>query len=74
MSALEQRERFSIVCHGPTNNYWATNNEEEAHQVYDTMSQYINKPYRKVEICEWKAGHYVTINEVTALPFGKRRR
>lgn len=67
MSALEQKERYQVVCYGDTTNYWFTNQEEEARLVFEVMLQYLRKQYHKITIAEWDMGTYIVLNEVCAL-------
>lgn len=68
MSALEQRERYQIICYGKTTNYWSTDSKEEADLVFDTMvTNFFQKRYHKIVICEWENFGYIVKNEVLAL-------
>lgn len=67
MSALEKREKYQVVCYGKTNNYWFTDEKEEAESIFDMGLKYLRKKYFKIIICEDQAGCYETLNEVCAI-------
>lgn len=67
MSALEDREKFQVICYGKITNYWSTDDEEEARLVFDLMIQFLKKKYYKISISEWKYGKYEVINQICAL-------
>lgn len=67
MSAIENREKFQVICHGKTTNYWCTDDENEANLIFEMMLQYIRKQYYKIQLCEFQLGNYITKNEVCTL-------
>lgn len=68
MSALEEKERFQVICYGKTTNYWSTDDKEEAEFVFDSMvKNFFQKRYHKIVICEWEGFGYMIKNEVLSL-------
>lgn len=68
MSAVEKREKFQVIAYGKTTNYWATDNEDEAHLVFDSIVEnFFRKRYHKVSFCEWESFGYDVKNEVCTL-------
>ena len=56
-----------MICYGEPTNHWFTDSKEEAYFMYEIMFKYLNNPYAKIIIGEWKDNDFFPLNEVSFL-------